>query len=127
MSLIDALFENKQRARHISQEHVFGRQRNHHDNHQDRYGEQDSHYCHSRDRDDFSQIRSLAQKLANSRTLLVLVGLVLVVVLGLFVAALVFVVPLIPKWFDYFDSNGLKSLLDQGMAILGKVLAVGGK
>jgi hypothetical protein len=27
----------------------------------------------------------------------------------------------------YIDSNGLKSLLEQGIAILGKVLTVGGK
>jgi hypothetical protein len=127
MSLFEELFENQQRRRHISpQEHAFGRQNNHHVNHRDRYEEHDSHYSHSRDRD-FSHTGSVARKLVNNKTLLVLVALVLVVVLGLFVAALAFILPLVPKLLGYLDVNGFKSLLDQGMAILGKVLALGGK
>ena len=128
MSLFEDLFRNQQRPRHSSQqEHAFGRQSNHHDNHRDRYGEHDSHYSHSRDRDDFSHIGSLARKLVNNKTLLVLVALMLVVVLGLFVAALAFGLPLVPKLLGYLDANSFKSLLDQGMAILAKVLALGGK
>lgn len=127
MSLFEDFFENQRRHRHISQqEHAFGRQNNHHGNHRDRHDEHDSHYSHSRDRD-FSHIGSLARKLVNNKTLLVLVAIVLVVVLGLFVAALAFIVPLLPKLLGYLDINGFKSLLDQGMAILGKVLALGGK
>jgi hypothetical protein len=127
MNLLEDLFETQQRPRHIGQQkYAFGRQTNHHDNHRDRYDEHDSHYSNSRGRD-FSHLGSIARKLVKNRTLLVLVGLVLVVVLGLFVAAFAFVVPLIPKLLGYLDSNGWKSLLDQGMAILGKILAVGGK
>jgi hypothetical protein len=127
MSLFEDLFENQRRPRHISQqEHAFGRQNNHHDNYRNRYGEHDSHYSHSRDRD-FSHIGFLARKLVNNKTLLVLVGVVLVVALGLFIAALIFLLPLVPKLLGYLDSIGLKGLLEQGMAILGKVLAVGGK
>jgi hypothetical protein len=128
MSLFEDLFENQQRQRHISQQdHAFGRQNNHHGNHRDRHDEHDSHYSHSRSRDDFSHIGSFARKLVNNKTLLILVALVLVVALGLFVVALAFILPLVPKLLGYLDVNGLKSLLDQGMAILGKVLALGGK
>lgn len=127
MSLFEDLFENQRRSRHINQqEHVFGRQNNHHDRHRDRHDEHDSHYSHSLDRD-FSHVGSLARKLVTNKTLLVLVAIVLVVVLGLFVATLAFVLPLLPKLLGYLDINGFKSFLDQGMAILGKVLAVGGK
>ena len=128
MSIFDDFSEKQQRHRNISkQEHAFGRQNKHDDIHRERHGEHDSHYSHSRDRDTFSHIGSIVQKLVHNKTLLVLVGLVLVVVLGLFLAALAFILPLVPKLLSYLDINGLKSLLDQGMAILGKVLAVGGK
>jgi hypothetical protein len=128
MSLFEDLFENQQRPRHISQQkHAFGRQNNHHDNDRNLYREHDSHYFHRRDRDDFSHIGSFARKLVNNKTLLVLVGVVLVVALGLLIAALVFLLPLVPKLLGYLDSIGVKDLLEQGMAILAKVLAVGGK
>jgi hypothetical protein len=54
-------------------------------------------------------------------------GFALVVALGLFVAVLFYVLPLLSKLPGYLETNGLKSLLDQGMVILAKVLAVGGK
>jgi hypothetical protein len=58
---------------------------------------------------------------------LVFAGLALVVVLGVFVAALFYFLPLLAKLPGYLETNGLKSLLDQGLAILGKLMAVGGK
>ena len=128
MSRFDALFENQQRPKHISQhEHAFGRQNSHHDNHRNRYSEHDLHYSHRRERDDFPHIGSFARKMANRKTLLVVFCVVLVVVLGLFFAALVFLLPLVPKLLGYLDSTAIKGLLEQGMVIVGKVLAIGGK
>lgn len=128
MSLFNDDFEKQQRLRHNSQqEHAFGHQNRHYDNHRERRGGHDSHFSQRRDRDAFSQIGAFVQKLVHNKTLLVLVGLVLVVALGLFVAAMAFILPLVPKLLGYLDINGFKSLLDQGMAILGKVLAIVGK
>jgi hypothetical protein len=128
MSLFEDLFEKQNRPRHNSnQEHVFGRQKEHRDNHRDRYYEHESYYSNNRDQENFSHIGSFARKLVNNKILLVLVGLVLVVLFGLFLTALTFAVPLVPKLLSYLDSNGLKSLMDQAMTVLGKILAVGGK
>jgi hypothetical protein len=128
MGLFEDLCDNQQRSRHISQQvHALGRQNNHHGNHRDRYDGHDSHYSHRRDRDELSHIGTIARKLVSNKTLLVLVGLVLVVALGLIIAALVFLLPLVPKLLGYLESNGLQGLLEQGMGILGKVLAVGGR
>ena len=94
---------------------------------QQRHGECDSRYSHSQDRDSFTHISAFARKLLTNKTLLILVGLVLVVALGLIAAALAFLLPLVPKLLGFLDINGLKGLLDQGQVILGKVVAAGGK
>jgi Mlc titration factor MtfA (ptsG expression regulator) len=128
MSLFDDIVENQQRNRHIShQNHAYDHQNNHYDSRGDRHGEHSPRYSHGHDRYSHSRLSLVVQKLLNNKTFLVLAGLSLVVVLGLFVAALFYVLPLLAKLPGYLDTNGLKSLLDQGMAILAKVLAVGGK
>jgi hypothetical protein len=127
MSLFDDIVD-KQRNRHIShQDHAYGHQSNHYDRRGDRHGEHSPRYSYGHERYSHSHLSLVVQKLLNNKTVLVLAGLALVVALGLFVAALFYVMPLLAKLPGYLDANGLRSLLDQGVAILAKVLAVGGK
>lgn len=131
MSLFADFFDKQHqqhRHKHTSQQaHAFGRQRNYDDPGHEHHGEHESHYSHNRHREAFSHVGPLLQRLVRNKTLLILVGLVLLVALGLAVAALVFLLPLIPKLLGYLDINGLKSVLDQVVAVSEKVLAVGGK
>jgi hypothetical protein len=128
MSLFDDIVETQQRNRHNShQGHAYGHQNNHYDSRGDRHGEHSRHYSHGHDRYSNSYLSPVVQKLLNNKTLLVLVGLALVVALGIFVLALFYFLPLLAKLPGYLETNGLKSLLDQGIAILAKIMAVGGK
>jgi hypothetical protein len=127
MSLFDDIVDT-QRNRHIShQNHAHGHQNKHYDSREYQHGEHSPRYSHGHDRYSHSHLSLVVQKLLNNKTFLVFAGLALVVALGLFVAALSYVLPLLAKLPGYLETNGLKSLLDQGMAILAKVLAVGGK
>jgi hypothetical protein len=127
MSLFDDIVD-KQRNRHIShQNHAYGHQNNHYDSRGDQHGEHSPRYSHGHGHYSQSHLSLVVQRLLNNKTFLVVAGLALVVALGLFVAALFYVLPLLAKLPGYLETNGLKSLLDQGMAILAKVLAVGGK
>jgi hypothetical protein len=127
MSLFDDIVD-KQRNRHIShQDHAYGHQNNQYDNRGARHGGHSPRYSHGHDRYSHSHLSLVVQKLLNNKTFLVVAGLALVVVLGLFVAALFYVLPLLAKLPGYLETNGIKSLLDQGMVILAKVLAVSGK
>jgi hypothetical protein len=128
MSLFDDIFEKQQRNRHSShQDHAYGHQNKHYDNRGNRHAEHSTRYSHGHDRYSHSQLSLVVQKFLNNKTLLVLAGLALVVALGIFVAALFYFLPLLAKLPGYLDTNGLKSLLDQGTAILAKVLSVSGK
>jgi hypothetical protein len=125
MSLFDD-FADKQPNRHIShQDHAYGHQNKHYDSRGDRHGEHSPRYSHGRY--SHSHLSLVVQKLLNNKTFLFLAGLALVIALSLFVAALFYVLPLLAKLPSYLETNGLKNLLDQGMAILAKVLVVGGK
>jgi hypothetical protein len=128
MSLFDDIVEKQQRNRHNShQDHAYGHQNNHYDNRGNRHGEHSPDYSHGHDRYSNSHLSLVVQKLLNNKTLLVLVGLALVVALGIFVAALFYFLPLLAKLPGHLETNGLKSLLDQGIAIVAKLMAVGGK
>jgi hypothetical protein len=127
MSLFDDIVD-KQRNRHTShQNHAYGHQNNHYDSRGDQHGEHSPRYSHGHDRYSHSHLSLVVQNLLKNKTFLVLAGLALVVALGLLVAALFYVLPLLAKLPGYLETNGLNSLLDQGMAILAKVLTVGGK
>jgi hypothetical protein len=127
MGLFDDIVD-KQRNRHIShQNHAYGHQNKHYDSRGDRHVEHSPRYSHGHGHYSPSHLSLVVQKFLNNKTFLAVAGLALVVAIGLFVAAPFYVLPLLAKLPGYLETNGLKSLFDQGMAIVAKVLAVGGK
>jgi hypothetical protein len=77
---------------------------------------------HEGDSVDHSQ---LLRRIMHNKTLLVLGGLILIVVLGLSAAILVYALPMILKLFGAVDLGNGQGLLDQAIAMIQKLLASG--
>jgi hypothetical protein len=74
----------------------------------------------------FNDPSHLLRALIQNKTWLVLLGLTLLIVLGLVVAAAIFMLPMAGRLLETVGINNWQGLLDQGLVMLQKMLA-GGK
>jgi hypothetical protein len=104
-------------------EHYFDRQNQ---SQHSRYA--DPHHAHQSHQHDghanFDPIQIL-RRLMRHKTLLIVAGLALLALLGLSVAAVFYLLPMVWKMVGSVDITNWQSLLDQGLLLLQKVLATG--
>jgi hypothetical protein len=72
---------------------------------------------------DLSNPVLLLRRIFQNKTLLVLIGVVLIFTLGLTVTAVLYFLPILVKLLGFVDISNWQGLVDQGMLMLQKILA----
>lgn len=72
---------------------------------------------------DLSNPVLLLRRIFQNKTLLVLIGVVLIFTLGLTVTAVLYFLPMLVKLLGFVDISNWQGLVDQGMLMLQKILA----
>lgn len=131
MSFVNDIFDkqnHQRRGNFASQdEHTYAHQDNHFQKHREWQGEcrndHDSKRIYHHGGNAFANPTLLLRRLVHSKTLLALIGFILVVVLGLAVAAFVYLLPMVSKLLGYVDINNWQGMMNQGVVMLQKILA----
>jgi hypothetical protein len=132
MSFVNDVFDKQNQHRRGNftspRDHVYAHQQNHFQKHRERQGEgckvHDTNRTYHHDWDAFTDPTLLLRRLVHNKTLLVLVGLVLIIVLGLAAGAFAYLVPMVSKLSGSVDISNWQVLLDQGAVMLQKILAI---
>ena len=80
------------------------------------------HHAYAHGETDLSNPVLLLRRIFQNKTLLVLIGVVLIVALGLTVTAGLYFLPLLGKLFGFGDISNWQGLVDQGILMLQKIL-----
>jgi hypothetical protein len=134
MSFIDDIFDKHQHRQRVNVANQHERSRVHEESHFPKHREWMGEWRNDRDPstarryqdNDSGHHFQLLRRLIHNKTLLVLIGVVLIVVLGLVIATFFYVLPMILKLFGTVDASNWQGLLNQGIALIQKILT-GGK